>query len=316
MSADLFQKFGENVSASIASVTVAYNAARVLPRQMEALRRQSRSLNEIVVVDNASSDNTISLLSEQYPNVKVLKMTENLGVGGALAAGIQYAAIERKHDWIWTFDDDSVPNDDALQALLGTPQSSDSTTGILASLPVHKETGSCYRPLLWQEGFIKPSPALLQQPVWLADLVISSGSMVRREVVEAIGLPRSDFFMDFIDFEYCLRARSRGFKIAVVTNSQFAHEIGDASKVWIPGYSRPWPDHAPWREYYMSRNIAYAAWWLYPSYRTKRFVLYHLARHAAGVLLFGSRKLAGLKRMAQGFWDGRRANLGIRFRPS
>jgi len=41
-----------------------------------------------------------------------------------------------------------------------------------------------------------------------------------------------------------------------------------------------------------------------------------LARHAGGVLLFGSHKLACLRRMAQGFSDGRKASLGIRFRPS
>jgi hypothetical protein len=40
-----------------------------------------------------------------------------------------------------------------------------------------------------------------------------------------------------------------------------------------------------------------------------------LAHHALGALLFGSNKLACLKKMAQGFWDGRRAHLGIRFLP-
>jgi rhamnosyltransferase len=139
--------------------------------------------------------------------------------------------------------------------------------------------------------------------------------MVRREVVEKIGLPRADFFMDFLDFEYCLRARSHGYKIAVITRAKLAHEVGNARRVRLLGYSRLWPDYAPWREYYVSRNIAYVAWWLYPSRRTKRFVARHLARHAGGVLLFGSHKLASLKKMVQGFWDGRRASLGIRFRP-
>jgi hypothetical protein len=83
----------------------------------------------------------------------------------------------------------------------------------------------------------------------------------------------------------------------------------------LPGYSRAWPNHAPFREYYMSRNLAYAAWWLYPSLSTKRFVVSSLVRHAGGVLLFSSNKLACFKKMLQGFRDGCRANLGIRFRP-
>lgn len=303
---------------SIASVTVAYNSAKVLPRQMEALLRQTRPLAEIVVVDNASTDGTSTLLAERYPEVTVLRMSENLGAGGALATGIEYAAVKKRHDWVWTFDDDSVPNNRALEALLEGAQALanlNGELGIAASLPIHLETGACYPPLLWRNGFVRPSPELLRQPIWFADLVIVSGCLMRREVVEKIGLPRADFFMDFIDFEYCLRARANGYKIAVVTDSQIAHEIGDARKVRLPGYSRLWSDHAPWREYYMSRNIAYAAWWLYPHRGTKRFVVRHLVRHAGGLLLFGSNKLACLKKMAQGFSDGRRAQLGIRFRP-
>jgi GT2 family glycosyltransferase len=303
---------------SVASVTVAYNAASTILQQMEALRRQTRPLQEMVVVDNASTDGTSDLLSDRYPQVTVLKMSENVGMGGALAIGMAYAALEKRHDWVWTFDGDSVPNEDALQALLdglGSLDDAEGEVGIAASLPVHRETGDCYRPLLWRDGFVKPSTDLLRQPIWFADLVISSGCMVRRKVIEHVGLPRADFFIDFVDFEYCLRARSHGYKIAVITRAEVAHEIGDAQKVWLPGYSRAWLNHAPFREYYISRNLVYAAWWLYPSLSAKRFVMGHLARHAGGVLLFGSNKLVCFKRMAQGFWDGCRANLGIRFRP-
>jgi GT2 family glycosyltransferase len=307
------------VSLSVATVTVAYNGANRLPRQMEALFRQSRRVDEIIVVDNASSDGTSALVVKRYPQVTLLRMSENLGIGAGLAAGLSYAALEKRHDWVWTFDQDSVPNNDALEFLLKGTESlgnNDGEVGIVAALPVHTQTGICYSPLLWRDGYMKPRPEQLRQPIWFADLVISSGCMVRRDVVEKVGLPRTDLFMYFVDFEYCLRARSHGYKIAVVTGSRFAHEMGNAREVRLPGYSGLWPDRAPWGEYYMSRNMTYAAWWLYPSSRTKRFVVRHLARHAGGVLLFGSSKLACLRKMGQGFWDGRRASLGIRFRPS
>jgi GT2 family glycosyltransferase len=307
------------MSLSVASLTVAYNGARVLQQHIEALLTQVRPLQELIVVDNASSDGTSALIAKRYPQVTLLRLPENLGVGAGLAAGLTYAALEKHHDWVWTFDQDSVPNDDALGALLeGTESLGDveGEVGIAAALPVHTQTGICYPPLLWRDGYVQPSAEQLQQPIWFADLVISSGCMVRRDVVEKVGLPRADLFMYFVDFEYCLRVRSHGYKIAVVTRSRFAHEIGSAREVRLPGYSRLWPDRAPWGEYYVSRNMTYAAWWLYPSSRTKRFVVRHLARHAGGVLLFGSDKLACLRKMAQGFSDGRRATLGIRFRPS
>jgi len=313
-------------TTSVASITTAYNAARVLPRQIDSLLRQTRPLQEIIVVDNASSDDTRALLAELYPQVTVLTMPENLGAAGAWSVGLEYAALQKRHDWVWAFDDDSVPGENALAGLLEAAESSaaaedvegnnhDGRTGMIAVLPVHKKTGGCYPPLLWNEGFHKPPAELLQQTVWFADLAIASGLMVRRELVETIGLPRADFFMDFFDFEYCLRARAHGYRIAVASAVKLAHEVGEARPVRLPGFSGLWPNHAPWREYYMSRNLAYVVWWLYPSAATKRAAIRHLVRHACGSLLFGSEKLACVRKMAQGFWDGRGARLGVRFLP-
>jgi GT2 family glycosyltransferase len=303
---------------SVASLTTAYNAARALPRQIGALSRQTRPLDEIIVVDNASTDDTASLITECYPQVTVLRLAENTGAAGGWAKGLAYAALERKHDWIWIFDDDSLPDHDALEKLMqvaGAPTDADGEIGMIAVVPIHRETGIIYFPQLWRDGYRRASSEMQQRPVWFADLAIGSGLMVRRELVERIGLPRADFFMDFFDFEYCLRARAHGFKIAVATGVQLEHEVGRARHVQLPGFNALWPNHAPWREYYMSRNLAYVVWWLYPSYAAKWFSIRHMVRHAAGALLFSSEKLVSLKRMVQGFLDGRRARLGVRFRP-
>ena len=306
------------MTLSIASVTTAHNAVLRLPKQLDALARQSYALRELVVVDDQSTDGTAEMLAARYPQVTLIRTAENLGAAGAWAAGLSYAALKQRHDWVWTFDDDTVPAGDALEALIEsatTLRCDDGEIGMVTALPIHEESQTCYPPLLWREGFAKPPAHWMRQPVWFADLAIASGSMVRREVVEKVGLPRADFFMDFADFEFCLRARSQGYKIAVVTRARVTHEIGNAREVSLPGYSRIWPEHAPWREYYVIRNLAYAAWWLYPTRRTKWFVVSHLAKHAGGALLFGRQKFACLTKMLQGFADGRQAVLGIRFRP-
>jgi GT2 family glycosyltransferase len=306
------------IAASVASVTVGYNGANALARNIDALLQQKRPLQEIIVVDNASTDETSSLVAARYPQATVLRMPENVGSGGALAAGLAYAALEKRHDWIWMFDQDSVPTPGALEVMLEEMQrlqGSASEVGILAALPVNEDMETSSSPWLWRNGFVKPPAELLGDEVFFSDLVITSGSMVRREVVETIGLPRADFFIDFVDYEYCLRARSRGYKVAVITRAKLHHEIGKARKVGFLGRRHLWSEHRPFREYYMSRNLAYSVWWLYPSLAAKRFVVRHLMRHAVGVLLFGSERLACLKKMVQGFRDGRRASLGVRFRP-
>src|SRR5712671_882886 len=300
---------------STASLTVAYNAAKVLPRQIEALAMQKPPLQEIIVVDNASTDGTADMLAELYPHVTVLRQRENLGQAGGWAAGLSYAALKKGHDWIWTFDNDSVPEADTLEALLQGIETLGSDVGMVAPMPIHRETGTSYTPYLWLEGFVKPSEELLCQSIWFADLVIASGCLLRREVVEKIGLPRSDFFIDIVDVEYCLRARSCGYKIAVISRARVSHEIGNSRKIDLLGYKLLWTNQPPFREYYISRNLTYLAWWLQPSWATKRSVARYLAIHAAQILLFGTNKLRCVLRMIQGFHDGLRGRLGIPLRP-
>jgi GT2 family glycosyltransferase len=308
-----------SLAASIASVTTAYNSVQELVLHIEALLRQERPLQEIIVVDNASTDETSSLVAARYPHVTLLRMAENRGTGGALAAGLAYAALEKRHDWIWMFDQDSIPGSDALKLIADEAQRFDresSEIGVLATLPVNPNMEVSSTPWLWRNRFVKPPAKLLNGPMLYADMVITSGSMVRREVIEKIGLPRSDFFIDFVDYEYCLRARSHGYKIVVITRAKLQHEVGKARTLrFLLGRQHIWSEHCPFREYYYSRNITYSVWWLYPSLSAKGFLLLHLIRHAVSVLLMGSEKLDCLIKMVQGFWDGRRASLGIRFRP-
>jgi rhamnopyranosyl-N-acetylglucosaminyl-diphospho-decaprenol beta-1,3/1,4-galactofuranosyltransferase len=302
---------------SVASLTTAYNAERVIARQMTALLGQTRPLQEIIVVDNASTDGTRALLADRYPQVTVLPMPENLGAAGAWAAGLSYAALKKRHDWVWTFDDDTMPQPDALAALLsGTAdlEREHPEVGMAAALSFSRE-GDRYGPVLWRNGFVKPTPLTMRQEAWFADLVIASGCMVRREVVERVGLPRADFFMDVFDFEYCLRIRSAGYKIAAISGARLVHEIGQSRRIRLPGYRRLWMCQAPWREYYISRNLSYLAWSLYPNRQTQRYVARYLAIHAVQILLFGAHRPACLLKMGQGLSDGLRGVLGIRFRP-
>lgn len=300
---------------SIASVTVGYNGARALPKHLDALRRQSRKLDEIVVVNNASTDDTLKLLAISYPESTVLNLPENAGVGGGFAAGLAYAA-GKKYDWIWLFDQDSVPRQDTLEMLLAGVEylgEEAETVAIFAPTCVHPETGARYPGLIWKNGLRPPAADSLSQPLSFVDTVISSGSLLRREVVAEVGPPRQDFFMDFVDHEYCLRLRRHGFRIAVVGNSFLDHAIGSPRRVSFLGWSRPFTEHVPWREYYMTRNEVFTIWKFYPDWKTKYFFVSRWLRHALGVLMFSRQRAGNLKMMCFGFLDGRAGRLGVRF---
>lgn len=306
-------------AGSIASVTVSYNGAKVLPGHLDALSRQERGLQEIIVVNNGSTDGTRELLAQRYPQVTVLNLPENVGVGGGFSAGLSYAAIERKHDWIWLFDNDSMPREDAGRRLEEAISSFDGPVneiGMLTPVGVHSQTKARYYPEFWRDRFVKPSTEDVKEPIWFADFAMSSGSLVRRDVVESVGLPRSDFFMDGVDFEYCLRIRNHGYKIAVVNAAELEHSLGNPRRVKFFGITKVVGEHAPWRQYYLARNVVYVVWWLYPNRRAKYYLLRHLTRHACALFLLNPRGIASVVKMLQGVCDGRRAKLGIRFLPS
>jgi rhamnosyltransferase len=306
---------GITKSISIASVTLAYNSEYLLPGQLNALQRQVRPLDEIIVVNNGSTDGTRDLLSAKYPLVTVLDLPSNVGVGGGYAAGLAYAAIEKKHDWVWLLDHDSVPVDNGLETLLrGLAGLEDSTEciGILAPVPIHSGTQLSYPGMLWRRGWVRPTSDSSNEAVCFVDAVISSGSLMRSKAVEKIGMPRDDFFIDFVDYEYCLRLRRYGYKIAVVCGSLLEHAVGNPRAINILGYSKAWGGHAPWREYYMSRNETFTIWNYFPDWKSKFSVCRRLIRHAAAILAFGERRRACLRMMFLGFLDGRAGRLGVR----
>jgi GT2 family glycosyltransferase len=180
---------------------------------------------------------------------------------------------------------------------------------------VHPDTGMKYPALSWRGPRFAPVPGAPDQPIAFVDMVISSGTLMRREAIAEVGLPREAFFMDFVDYEYCLRLRRHGFRIAVVRDSTLSHAIGEPTTFKILGRKKSWADHAPWREYYMARNETFTMWEYSPKPATKRFVMYRLAQHALGILLFGKRKMECFRMIWHGFLDGRAGRLGIRFTP-
>ena len=92
-----------------------FNDADIIDRTIAAVRRQTRPVDDILVVDNASTDGTLEQPSLKH--VTVLRHPENRGTSGAIESGFRFA-LERDYDWIWIFDADSVPEPDALEKLL------------------------------------------------------------------------------------------------------------------------------------------------------------------------------------------------------
>jgi GT2 family glycosyltransferase len=289
---------------TVASVTVNANGGASLTSQLESLAAQSHPLDEIVVVDNGSTDGSREEVERRFPSVTMLPLGSNQGVGAAFSAGLRYA-IEKGYDWVWLFDHDSRPRLNALEELLKAHRSLSPThtLGILGCLPVDPESGSAYHGMAWT-GRLRPlAGGASPKDVYFADSVISSGSLVRAEAVRSAGFPRSDFFIDYVDHEFNLRLRRAGYEIAVVPESVLIHRIGKPQVVRFGASSWVRAQEPVWRVYYATRNQAVTVR-LYGRLLARVYLAIDMCWRAGGIVLWDSEKAARLKMLLIGLVHG------------
>jgi len=254
----------------VCAVVVTYNRKKLLLECLEALLAQTRPLDAIYIIDNASTDGTSCLLKEKGYADTVLKKThlfyvqmpENTGGAGGFHEGIK-RAYERGYDWIWVMDDDAVPEPESLLRLLET---------------VHSRNDKCFCSNCDADvEFTKP---IKEVGNWLF-----VGAFIHRSIVESVGLPRKDFFIYHDDGEYAYRIIKYGHKIIKARDSVIKH--GDFSgREWhkkiILGRTIGIPKLPDWKFYYYIRNELL-------KYRyddiNKYKALYHTAQSGLKILL-------------------------------
>jgi GT2 family glycosyltransferase len=189
-------------AGSVCAVVVTFNRLALLQESIAALRAQTRRLNEIVVVNNSSTDGTVEWLAAQADLSVVTQ--ENLGGAGGFYTGIK-TAFEKGHAWFWCMDDDTVPAPAALERMLASLPAADPQTGFLASLVVWTD-GAVHRmnvPMLTDTT--ERLPRLLEErtiPIrWCSFVSV----LIRREMVARAGLPVREMFVWFDDSEYTRR---------------------------------------------------------------------------------------------------------------
>jgi GT2 family glycosyltransferase len=234
---------------------VTYNRAALLTRMLAGLAALDRRPDAVIVVDNASTDHTATVLAavEDLP-LQVIRPAENLGGAGGFHAGVE-AAFEQGYDRIWLMDDDVVPAPDCLDVLLGIdPDRADCLMAVREDTRGRLVEKSALTFDLRNPLRIKPKTAMVETTYGARERmpalveienVAFEGFMVRRRVVEAIGLPDPGYFIFYDDVDFALRARRAGFRIWAVRDAVLVRQLDFDQQL----------DLAGWKGYYMYRNL-------------------------------------------------------------
>lgn len=200
---------GEADEPSVCVVVVTYNRAALLGECLDKLQAQSRPPERILVIDNASTDDTPHLLA-QRAGITVLTLAENAGGSGGFARGIE-EAFGAGFDWIWLLDDDTMVDEHCLEALLAGARRAPNRPSLLASV------------VRWQDGRLHPMnrPWLrLDRRVEFAEAARAGlalirtatfvSAMIHRDAVSEHGLPPAHYFVWLDDMAFTGRVLRAG----------------------------------------------------------------------------------------------------------
>lgn len=254
----------------VAAAVVTYNRKILLQECLDALLQQSVPLAAIVVVDNASTDQTSELLRayvNKYPNLfVVIRNTTNQGGSAGFFRAMKEAQTVNP-DWTWVLDDDAIPESDALEKLLSTTQARESSTGALGCLVLNSDR-SLFLPNLQcrvdrdQFQFQAVEVNTNDTNAIAVDTNSFVGMLIHRRAIETVGLPNPQYFIWYDDIEYSLRISKR-FRTWLIPQSKIIHKAVNRDfekRHWlfrsaVPVY--PWQDC--WRQYYGNRNRYHVA---------------------------------------------------------
>ena len=194
---------GDAAAVRVAVVVVTYDRAHLLEELLASIAALTVAPAHVVVVDNASSDDTPEVLARWTGRLplEVVRLTENTGGAGGFSTGVE-RAYATDADWLWLMDDDVAVLPDALDRLAPWMARFRCLTG--------RKYDYDGRPFRWQNRFDErlgvPRP-LAGDPYgaqgWFPQTAGNfEGMMIHRDVVARIGLPDPRFFIVWDDAVY------------------------------------------------------------------------------------------------------------------
>lgn len=279
-------------------VIVSYNIGEEIYKCYDSIKKQ---VDKVIIVDNGSDAETIKVLKniDKDKNCEVIFLKENYGIAYALNIGAK-TAVKGGYKWIITMDNDSQASKDMVKVMM------DVYNNLIKS---EKDKVVSIAPRFISEGekICKEEKNIYSYE----NLVITSGNIVNLDIFEEIGYFKEDYFIDYVDNEFCLRILESGKKIIQVNNAILKHKLGNSLEKKILCKTIKSTNHSPVRRYYLTRNS------LDVQKRYKHLNIKHinntkrvLLKFMLEILLVEGEKYKKLKYMWKGYRDYKKGVFG------
>lgn len=216
----------------VAIIIVTWNGKEDCLTCLSSLRNLVPPRPSIILVDNGSTDDTVEVITERFPEVTIITSPSNLGFAGGNNLGIERALTEGA-DYVCLLNNDTAVDPHFLEELLRFA-AADPRAGILGSRILYYD-----RPdMIWSYGiavnrisgriyttYNNRKDSEISGVITQVDAVSGAAMLLKREMLQEVGLLDEDYYLYFEDVDLCLRARRMGYKIVTVSSSRVRHKV-------------------------------------------------------------------------------------------
>jgi rhamnosyltransferase len=290
--------------STVCAVVVTHHPDGDLPIRLARIATQ---VGEVVIVDNGSGAASTALLHAVAlrPKFSLIESSENLGIARALNMGVARAR-NSGYAWALLLDQDTLVDETIVAALLSAHRSHPQPHEVAV-------VGSRFRDTHGRAA--EPSLLGARGAQWEeVESVITSGSLLSLDAYAAVGPFRDEFFIDYVDTEFCFRARASGYRIIESRIPLMSHTVGSPTAHRLLGETKWTTHHSADRRYYIARNntVLLREYGTTGSRAWRMKSVVRSVRLCKRIALFEQDKFAKILAVAQGWWDGVRGRMGPR----
>lgn len=231
------------ISGKIGIVIVNYNGEKYQNDALESIYKSTYKNFEVIIVDSASSDKSIELAKEKYPQIHFILQKENVGVAKGNNIGIKYAIDILDVEYILLLNNDIILDKDTIDLLIRKAKRGTVTVPKIYYYEPDNMLWFAGGKMYWNRG----------ESGHIGNFQIDSGQfdvegyidysptccmLLHRNVFEKIGYIDEKFFMYFDDTDLCVRLNNVGIKILFIPKAVMWHKVSSSgggmdSKVYV-----------------------------------------------------------------------------------
>ncbi|ENY9560524.1 glycosyltransferase family 2 protein [Escherichia coli] len=301
-----------NKTTSVTGIIVLYNPDFfALKKLVDSINHQ---LDRVIFVDNSIDENVEDMVEEIcsiYNELNFIyeKMRHNIGIARAQNQGIKIA-LEKNSTHVLLLDQDSVLPTNMVEILINEESKLIAAGKKVAAIgpsfldiKTNQVTGAV---------FITPFYKKISKDkseVEATDYLIASGTLIRSHVIDIVGGMDEDFYIDFVDIEWCERSRTYGYQCFVVPFLLMKHSIGNGNKHM---FGKNVILHSDFRHYYVVRNMIHLILRKNIILRHKLYLLFRLPLFIFVHTIFSNDKYAKVKIFKNATIDAIKNRMGKR----